>query len=147
MKASFVVEAEPFTLQTGGSISMGSDGSGQMDAHQLEEKMTQTAQKLWQKAIEQINLVLEAHKYYGFTHFQYSDPSIEVILGQMQMVELVLSLLKQSEQFTNDPERMIVLLNCEMSVTQIKVINTALKTGNEEAYRDCIQKLSTQRQY
>ncbi|WP_448098144.1 hypothetical protein [Luteibacter yeojuensis] len=127
---------------------MPSDGAFKGRETELEERMTGLTTELWGLIIEHINHVLTADRYYGFAHFdKFADPSIEQILEAIAIIEPLVVAILASQHFKADPERAMKLLNCQMAVHLIKRTNVSLKSGNEEEYRDCIRKLSTQRQH
>ena len=115
---------------------------------ELEERMTELTAELWGLIIEHINFVLTADRYYGFAHFdKFADPSIEQILGAIKILEPLVVAILSSEHFKSDPERTLLLLNCQMAVHLIKRTSVSLKNGDEAEYLDCIKKLTSQRQH
>lgn len=103
-------------------------------------------QELWSRVVTAINSVLDGNKYFGFLHFTYADPSIDVIVAQAKAVLTILDLVIDSPYLDSDAGNNL-LINCRQSVHLIERTHASLKNGDQEEYDSCIRKLSSQRQY
>jgi hypothetical protein len=103
-------------------------------------------QKLWMKVVETINSVLDGNKYYGFLHFSYADPSIDVILAQAKAVLTILDAVIGSP-YLDQGDGNNLLINCRQCVHLIERTHASLQNGDQEEYESCISKLSSQRQF
>lgn len=114
----------------------------------IEEEFEALPQRLWVKVVEAVNLVLDGNKYYGFAHFAaWADPSIDVILVQAQLVEQMLDLVINSKVFENERQSLFTIENCKQSIHLIQRTHASLKNGDEDEYKSCISKLTTQRKF
>ncbi len=111
-----------------------------------DDGIDQLPQQLWGRVVVAINSVLDGHKYYGFLHFTYADPSIDVIVAQAKAVLTFLDLVIDSPYLDTD-EGNKLLINCRQSVHLIERTHASLKNEDQQEYESCISKLNSQRQY
>lgn len=103
-------------------------------------------QLLWQKVVAAVNSVLDGNKYYGFVHFTYADPSIDVIVAQAKAVQMILDVVIDSPYLDKEGGNNL-LINCRQSLHLIERTHASLQNGDQLEYESCISKLSSQRQY
>lgn len=102
---------------------------------------------LWTHIIESINHVVEADSSFGFAKFvALANPSIDQILGAVQLVEPIVSVVLNSTQIQHDPARTMRMLNCQQAIHLIRRTHVSLKNGDQMEYEDCIGKLRSQMQ-
>jgi hypothetical protein len=113
----------------------------------VDVRLDELIQTLWGRIIESINDVVEADSSFGFEKFvALANPSIGQIISAIQLLEPLVSVVLNSVQTQEDPERTMRLLNCQQAIHLIRRTHVSLKNGDRDEYRDCIHKLRSQKQ-
>lgn len=117
------------------------------DEDELNDELEVLPLQLWLKVVQAVKMVLEAHKYYGFVHFEdYADPSIDAILARATVLEAILDAVGSSD-FAEHGGMMFWIENCKQSLHLIQRTHASLKAKDREEYESCIKKLDTQRKF
>lgn len=112
-----------------------------MESAQVDELVG----KAWNKTLQAVNRILEAHTAFGFTAINARlNPSLNDILHSLAIIDFALTIFLDSDVLGHDEKRLA--LNSKQCVLHLRRLSAALECKDQREYDAAISVLISQPQ-
>lgn len=109
----------------------------------VDAKLTEVIGLIWNRVVNQVNKLLEAHRKFEFMHFNANlNPSLEDVNRAFEVVDLALSQLMNSGILGLDEER--TAINARQCILKMKFLAIACAKQDKDDFEKIIRDLENQ---